>query len=75
MKIVLINTDPMVAKLIEATAKKTGITLISYISTDECDVSTLTKEYFVFVDESGLGQDRDRVKSIAQDFFKLYVVC
>lgn len=68
MKIVLINTDPMVAKLIEATAKKTGITLISYISTDECDVSTLTKEYFVFVDESGLGQDRDRVKSIAQDF-------
>lgn len=68
MKIVLINTDPMVAKLIEATAKKTGITLISYISTDECDVSTKTKEYFVFVDESGLGQDRDRVKSIAQDF-------
>lgn len=68
MKIILINTDPMVAKLIEATAKKTGIMLTSYASTDELDVSTLTKDHFVFVDESALGTDKDRIKSIAQDY-------
>lgn len=68
MKIILINTDPMVAKLIEATAKKTGIMLTSYASTDELDVSTLTKDHFVFVDEGALGTDKDRIKSIAQDY-------
>ncbi|WP_304210266.1 hypothetical protein [Helicobacter canis] len=68
MKIILINTDPMVAKLIEATAKKTGIMLTSYASTDELDVSTLTKDHFVFVDEGTLGTDKDRIKSIAQDY-------
>lgn len=68
MKIILINTDPMVAKLIEATAKKTGIMLTSYASTDDLDVSTLTKDHFVFVDEGALGTDKDRIKSIAQDY-------
>ena len=68
MKIILINTDPMVAKLIEATAKKTGIMLTSYASTDELDVSTLTKDHFVFVDEGALGTDKDRIKSIAQGY-------
>lgn len=68
MKIILINTDPMVAKLIEATAKKTGIVLTSYASTDDLDVSTLTKDHFVFVDEGALGTDKDRIKSIAQDY-------
>lgn len=68
MKIILINTDPMVARLIEATAKKTGIMLTSYASTDELDVSTLTKDHFVFVDEGALGTDKDRIKSIAQDY-------
>ncbi|ETD25956.1 hypothetical protein [Helicobacter canis] len=68
MKIILINTDPMVAKLIEATAKKTGIMLTSYASTDELDVSTLTKDHFVFVDEGALGTDKERIKSIAQDY-------
>ena len=68
MKIILINTDPMVAKLIEATAKKTGIMLTSYASTDDLDVSILTKDHFVFVDEGALGADNDRIKSIAQDY-------
>lgn len=68
MEIILINTDPMVAKLIEATAKKTGIMLTSYASTDELDVSTLTKDHFVFVDEGALGTDKDRIKSIAQGY-------
>lgn len=67
MKIILINMDPMVAKLIEATAKKIGITLTGYANTDELDVSALTKDHFVFVDEGALGTDKDRIKSIAQD--------
>lgn len=68
MKIVLINTDPMVAKLIEATAKKTGIPITSYASTDEVDSGALTQESFVFIDESAIGADNGRVKSIAQGF-------
>lgn len=67
MKIILINMDPMVAKLIEATAKKIGITLTGYANTDELDVSALTKDHFVFVDEGALGTDKDRIKSITQD--------
>ena len=68
MKIVLINTDPMVAKLVEATAKKTGISLISYANTDEVDSGVLTQESFVFIDEGAIGSDSGRVKSIAQGF-------
>lgn len=68
MKIVLINTDPMVAKLIEATAKKTGIPLASYASTDEVDAGALTQDSFVFIDEGSFGTDHGRVKSIAQGF-------
>lgn len=68
MKIVLINTDPMVAKLVEATAKKTGISLTSYANTDEVDSSVLTQESFVFIDEGAIGSDSGRVKSIAQGF-------
>lgn len=68
MKIVLINTDPMVAKLVEATAKKTGISLTSYANTDEVDSGVLTQESFVFIDEGAIGSDSGRVKSIAQGF-------
>lgn len=68
MKIILINTDPMVAKLIEATAKKTGISLTSYANTDEVDSGVLTQESFVFIDEGAIGSDSGRVKSIAQGF-------
>lgn len=68
MKIVLINTDPMVAKLVEATAKKTGISLTSYTNTDEVDSGVLTQESFVFIDEGAIGSDSGRVKSIAQGF-------
>ena len=68
MKIILINTDPMVAKLVEATAKKTGISLTSYANTDEVDSGVLTQESFVFIDEGAIGSDSGRVKSIAQGF-------
>lgn len=73
MKIVLLNTDPMVAKLIEATAKKTGLELEGYASVSELDASGLGKDCFVFVDESAVGEHGDVAKQLGKDFLSCFL--
>ena len=73
MKIVLVNTDPMVAKLIEATAKKTGIALESYAGLSKLDVSILAKDSFVFLDEGAIDDHKDIAKKIGEDFLSCFL--
>ena len=73
MKIVLVNTDPMVAKLIEATAKKTGIELESYAGLSKLDVSILAKDSFVFLDEGAIDDHKDIAKKIGEDFLSCFL--
>lgn len=68
MNIILINTDPMVQKLIEASAKRSGVKLIHFKNLGELDSSLITNESFFFIDEGVLSDyEKDSLKELIKD--------
>ncbi|WP_307983635.1 hypothetical protein [uncultured Helicobacter sp.] len=71
--IVLVNTDPMVAKLVEATARRTDIPILNYKSLDELDPTKISKDCFFFIDEGVIAGQEELAQKIASSFLSCFL--
>ena len=67
MNLILINTDPMVLKLVEAIARRTGLLLIKYAKLSDIDPSAIPHNSFFVIDEGAI-TDKGKLQELLEGF-------